>query len=75
MEPQYLSDPLYPVCKDICPVWKQGSAYFLDPQCLSSCSSSLSQFGCSSEKQLQLATMVSQAASASDVCANSRDPR
>jgi len=67
-EPQYLSDPLFPLCSEICPVWQQGSAYFVDPQCLGSCSSALSQYACSAQKQAQLATMITQAASASNVC-------
>lgn len=68
MEPRYLSDPLFPVCKEICPVWKQGSAYFVDPQCLGNCSSALSQYACSEEQQAQLASMLTQAASVANAC-------
>ena len=62
MEPQYLSDPLLSVCKDICPIWKQGAAYYVDTQCLSGCSYALSQYACSPEKQAQLTTAIKQAA-------------
>lgn len=68
MEPQYLSDPLLPVCKDICPIWKQGAAYYVDTQCLSGCSNALSQYTCSPEKQMQLLSAMKQAAAASGVC-------
>ena len=68
MEPQYLADPLFPLCKDICPTWKQGSTSFLDLQCHKSCSYALSQWACSPEKQMQLLDLLSQAATANDAC-------
>lgn len=68
MEPQYLKDPLLPVCKDLCPTWTQGAATFVDPQCLQGCSYALSQWSCTAEKQAQLAAMLSAAAATQQSC-------
>jgi len=65
MEPAYLRDPLFPVCRQICPTWTSGSTSYLDPTCLWSCSSALAQWGATADSQQQLLAMVVQA-SASD---------
>lgn len=68
MEPQYLKDPLLPVCKDLCPTWTQGAATFVDEQCLRGCSYALSQWSCTAEQQAQLSTMLSMAAATQQSC-------
>ena len=40
--PQYLSDPLFPVCTNVCPTWTRDSATFVDTECLKTCSANLS---------------------------------
>ena len=61
MEPSYLRDPFFPICKAICPTWQQGSAAMLDPQCLATCSSVMTQAANSDEGLQMLVTAIQQA--------------
>jgi len=61
MEPSYLRDPFFPICKAICPTWQQGSAAMLDTQCLATCNSVMTQAVNSDEGLQTLVTAIQQA--------------
>jgi len=61
MEPTYLLDPLFPVCRDICPTWTQNTASFVDTECLRTCSYALAQWGATQDSKTELLSLISQA--------------
>ena len=61
LPPKYTSDPLFPVCKQICPTWQIETANYVDVMCLQTCSYGLSQWAATDASMQQLGQMLQQA--------------